>query len=597
MKPARWLPYLAVLVALTTVVVGGLGPMDYDKVPDFDESVTSDTLLIDVADNLSREQQQAFIDSLGVDATLNSAFSDREGLYRVDGEPARLRALRDRLAGDARIEFVEFEQQYESYGVRPNDPLYPFQWNFQQIDVESAWKRADGRDTVVAVIDTGVVFDGDASRGYPAMKDLEQTHFVPGYDFVDDDDFPFDEHGHGTHVAGTIAQSTGNRYGVAGIAPAARIMPIRVLDADGRGSTANIAEAIRFAADNGADIINMSLGGPLPSQLMTDAINYAHRKGVTVIAAAGNNGWSLPSFPAANPHVLAVSATQYDRTTTFYSNHGPYIDLAAPGGNTRVDQNDDGRPDGIMQETLAVKDPSKHEFALYMGTSMASPHVAGVAALIHSQGITRPERIESILFESASKNVPSYTQNAYGAGIVDAGAAIANVYNQHRAPLWLLFLTTIGALYAGRERRRGMLTRGTVGVAAVFGLVLLSGLEPLDFLLSSIGVHGLLPAMSLAGWHEAGMGLLPLGILDHALLWSVAPVLLFWALFAHSRSTLGRGMLVGGSLAWASMLTAEALAPTLSLSWMPHIQWLESTWLLGNALLIIGIVWIASRDR
>lgn len=594
MKWSQRISILALLAATASVIIGGLGPMDRDAMPTFEEDHATNTLLVDVANYLSESERSELVESFGLPTTLNSVFSEKEGLFRVTGDVSELEALRETLANHRDIEFVEFEQEYAGFGVVANDPLYQFQWNFDQVNAEAAWKSADGGSTVVAVIDTGVAFTRDEQRGYPALRDLESTGFASGYDFVDDDDFPFDEHGHGTHVAGTIAQSTGNRYGVAGLAPGASIMPIRVLNADGRGTTADIAEAIRFAADNGADIINMSLGGPIPSQLMTDAINYAHRKGVTVIAAAGNNGWSIPSFPAANPNVFAVSATQFDRTKTFYSNYGRYIDIAAPGGNTRVDQNDDGRPDGILQETVTLKDPRNHEFALYMGTSMASPHVAGVAALIHSQGVTRPERIESLLMESADKNVPDYNESEYGAGLLDAGAAIQQVYNDHRAPLWFLFLAGFGLLVSRREK---LLGATTFGIGATAGLLMLSGLEPLDFVMSKVGITGLLPEVLLAGWHEAALEWLPIGFVHNVMLWSAAPILLMWAIFGHAKSASSRAVLCAAGIAWASMLAAQALSPTISLAWFPNLQWLESTWLLANALIAAGIIFIGSRDQ
>jgi serine protease len=594
MKKLRIVAITAFIGSLVAVIIGGLGPMDRDPLPDFSDVQPTGTLLIDVADHLSDEQREHFITSVSENARLNSKFSTEEGLYRVSGDTEELETIRENLVDHPAVEFVEFEQEYQTFSVVPNDPLYAFQWNFDHVDVESAWEKADGDATTVAVIDTGVVFAEDSARGYPALRDLEDTGFAGGYDFVDDDEFPFDEHGHGTHVAGTIAQTTGNKYGVAGLAPNARIMPIRVLNAEGRGSTADIAEAIRYAADNGADIINMSLGGPLPSQLMTDAINHAHRKGTTVIAAAGNNGWSLPSFPAANPHVFAVSATQYDKSKTFYSNYGKYIDIAAPGGNTRVDQNDDGRPDGIMQETVVLKDPSKHEFALYMGTSMASPHVAGVAALIHSQGVTRPERIESIMMESASTDVPNYKEDHYGAGLLSAGAAMQEVYNDHRLPMWLLFLSGFGVLVAFRSKLSGGAVFAAGGIA---GLGLLSGFDPLQFLLAQIGAGGWIPEVALAGWHEASLEFVPAWIANNLLLWSAAPIVFLWALFAHVKSRTALGIVTGLSVAWAAMLAAQGLAPTISLAWLPSFQWLETTWLLLNAAIGFGIIWVGTKTR
>src|SRR5688500_7819088 len=151
-----------------------------------------------------------------------------------------------------------------------------------------AWTLSRGRGTVVAIIDTGVLFrDHERARRAP---DLAGTRFVEGYDFVSNDASPDDEHGHGTHVAGTVAQTTDNNLGVAGVAPDAAIMPIRVLDRHGPGNCGGIPAGIRWAADHGAHVINMSLGGGSPSRTVQNAIDYAHSKGVTVVAAAGNSG-------------------------------------------------------------------------------------------------------------------------------------------------------------------------------------------------------------------------------------------------------------------------------------------------------------------
>src|SRR4051812_48648012 len=212
-------------------------------------------------------------------------------------------------------------------------------------------------------------------------------------------------------------------------------MPLKVLSARGSGSVAGIAQAIRWAADHGANVINMSLGGPTAIGTMGSAVKYARDKGVTVVAAAGNDGRGKVSYPARYPGVIAVAATQFDESTTFYSNWGAEIDIAAPGGNTRVDQNGDGMPDGVLQHTIVPTDTSRTDYLWFMGTSMASPHVAGVAALIVGAGVREPAAVEQVLLDSARKPKTSATgasagrsaervDNHYGAGLVDAAAAL-----------------------------------------------------------------------------------------------------------------------------------------------------------------------------
>jgi len=203
-------------------------------------------------------------------------------------------------------------------------------------------------------------------------------------------------------------------------------MPIKVLSGSGSGSVGGIAEGIRWAADHGAKVINMSLGGPFNSPVLANAVRYAHEHGVVVVCAAGNDGRGRVSYPAANRGAIAVAATQFDETTTFYSNWGKEIFIAAPGGNTRIDQNGDGVPDGVLQNTVVPGDISRQDYLGFMGTSMASPHVAGVAALVVSQGVTDPDAVAKILKQSARrpKHYRGNHDNHYGAGIIDALAAV-----------------------------------------------------------------------------------------------------------------------------------------------------------------------------
>lgn len=558
-------------------------------------------LLVRLDARLSPEERARAEDELFAHPMTRSRSTVDPLLWRVSIPMSEALAKLNRLDEDPRVHIAEPEISWSLLDVptagfdgAPDDPLFPFQWNFEQIGMSEAWRRSTGKGVVVAVIDTGVAGRDVPEYGWRGVRDLAETRMVGGWDFVGHRALAHDLHGHGTHVAGTIAQSTNNGYGVAGIAPDAAIMPLRVLDEQGRGSTGGIADAIRFAADNGAHIINMSLGGPLPSRVLDEAIQYAHRKGVTVIAAAGNSSTSLPSYPAAYRNVIAVSATQYDRTTTFYSNYGRYISIAAPGGNTRVDQSGDGRPDGIMQETIVVGDPNQHEFALYMGTSMASPHVAGVAALLHAQGITRPDRIRSILTGTATREVPSFSRERYGAGLLDADAATrAALTKAHgpRAPLaWLIAL--FGLMLAHRQRglraQTPWLTIATTTVVAS-GLSLL--LLPADWL-------GL--TLPPGAWHTS-MVLWPSMLVgsingwSHALWLSAAPALLVYGLFGALPSRWIRSILIGLLLGWGAYLCAEAILPLHDVRWIPGTGILDRAWLAGHGVLLVASGIVASR--
>ncbi|NOZ67927.1 MAG: S8 family serine peptidase [Deferribacteres bacterium] len=355
------------------------------------------------------------------------------------------------------VEYAEPNYIAHAYWT-PNDPLFSYQWNFYNpryggINIKSAWAIQRGDPSViVAVIDTGVAYENytesTSSRGgrgggrkssgitrkgggstgsvtaYYLAPDLANTNFVAGYDFVNDDAHPNDDEGHGTHVTGTIAQSTNNGIGVAGIAFNTSIMPVKVLDKNGSGTYADIAEGIYFAANNGADVINMSLGGPSPSTTLEEALAYAYNKGVTIVAAAGNDGSDVIGYPAAyDAYVIAVGATRYDETLSYYSNYGPSLDIVAPGGDTKVDQNGDGYVDGILQQTFGSSTDDWGYF-YYQGTSMATPHVAGVAALLIANGITGPDNVREALQSTAKDLGPAGWDPTYGWGRVDAAAAL-----------------------------------------------------------------------------------------------------------------------------------------------------------------------------
>lgn len=342
----------------------------------------------------------------------------------------------EQLKLDPAVEYAE--PNYIAYAYwAPNDEFYSKQWHLNNaqyggINMEAAWDAEDGDPgVIVAVVDTGVAYENFtqssffSTTNYYLAPDLAATRFVAGYDFVNEDTHPNDDEGHGTHVAGTIAQSTNNGIGVAGIAFNCSIMPVKVLNGSGSGSYADVADGIRWAADHGAKVINLSLGGSSASMTLQSALVYALGKGVTIACASGNNG-SLTTigYPAAYDQCLAVGATRYDETVSYYSNRGAALDLVAPGGDTRVDQNLDGWPDGVVQQTFgnALNDWG---YYLYQGTSMATPHVAGVAALVIARGLaTTPAEVRAVLQSTAEdKGAPGW-DSTYGHGIVNAAAAL-----------------------------------------------------------------------------------------------------------------------------------------------------------------------------
>ena len=317
------------------------------------------------------------------------------------------------------------EPNYYRYAhFSPNDPYYSYQWHFPLIQTGQAWDLSTGQGVIVAVIDTGVAYEN--YQNYVQAPDLAGTAFVPGYDFVNDDTHPNDDQSHGTHVAGTIAQTTNNGLGVAGVAFNAKIMPLKVLDASGVGSSWDLAQALRWAADHGAQVANMSLGSPNSSSVELDAVNYAYNKGVTLVASSGNDGVGSVNYPAAYDQVIAVGAVRYDEQRTSYSNYGNALDLVAPGGSS-LDQNGDGYPDGVLQQTFNpnTRDPADFRYYFFQGTSMAAPHVSGVAALIIAKGIaTTPDQVRAVLTSTAKDLGSPGWDPYYGYGLVQAAAAL-----------------------------------------------------------------------------------------------------------------------------------------------------------------------------
>ncbi len=351
------------------------------------------------------------------------------------------------LRRDPRVQYAE-----PNYRVRalaePNDPGYSAQWHYPLIALPDAWDITTGSPGVIlAVVDTGVL------RGHPDLA----GQLVGGYDFVSDlenagdgdgiDPDPEDTGGsvggesgsfHGTHVTGTVAARGDNLVGVAGSAYSSRVMPLRALGADGGGTTYDVDQAVRYAAglanDSGtvpaqtASIINLSLGGGPFLQSSQDLYDTVRAAGIVMVAASGNEGSLVPSFPAGYEGVLSVSAVDSQRRLAPYSNFGNLVDLAAPGGDSSVDINGDGYPDGVLSTGGSVSSGNlSYVYTFLNGTSMAAPHVAGVLALMRSVNpALTPEDIESLLVTGAlTDDIGSPGRdNQYGHGIINAQRAV-----------------------------------------------------------------------------------------------------------------------------------------------------------------------------
>jgi serine protease len=320
------------------------------------------------------------------------------------------------------------------------------QWNFigpASVDAPGAWANvaaagAPGAEgVIVAVLDTGVAYPGNEHER-PASPDLSAARFVAGYDFVDDDDDPYDENGHGTHVASTIAEETDNGYGVTGLAYGVQIMPVRVLDRNGDGDALRVARGVRYATQHGAKVINLSMSfAPSVSEEqapeLDDALRDARRQGTFVVAGAGNTARRRVSYPARADGVVAVGATTEHGCLASYSNFGPRVDLVAPGGGRDADIRGDEscrpgrRGASIYQVAPAHRGGSPFEIIGLTGTSMAAPHVAATAALVVASGVLgadpSPTAIESHLKRTARDLGRPGLDTSYGWGLVDAAAA------------------------------------------------------------------------------------------------------------------------------------------------------------------------------
>lgn len=380
------------------------------------------------------------------------------------------RAAAQALAARPEVEYAE-PDHFQSMSLTPTDPGYARQWNLRLLDMERAWDINDGgRGVIVAVLDSGLAMASDvlvfprffagrltavAVPFAPATDIATPGRIVAPYDFLYEDDLPYDMDGHGTHVAGTALQHANGESGV-GMAFNARVMPLKVclgpwellflLAEDGVSTlppalangvclTSEEARAVRYAVDNGARVLNMSFGGTEPNAALQSALEYAVSRGAFVAVAAGNEyeDGNPESYPAVYARdiagVMAVGAVGRDQVRAPYSSTGSYVEIVAPGGN-----GDQGGRDGLIwQQTYAVSATRLGQEAPrfdvltdepLQGTSMAAPHVAGLAALLHSQGVTNPAAIEAAIRHFARKRGSAVRDDEYGYGLIDPPATL-----------------------------------------------------------------------------------------------------------------------------------------------------------------------------
>ncbi len=430
--------------------------------------VIGDELLVRFAPGLSEAEQQAAVGTAGGLVTYRAP---RVGyaVVRFAGIAAA-EAAYGKLAADARITNVAWNHIMEGSGIgtAPTLELGLQQWNLYAMQVDPFHPRQTVDGVVIAILDTGAAYEdySDALGDYRLAPDLEGVTFGLGYDFINDDGHPNDDQRHGTHVTGVIAAARG----IEALAEGATIIPIKVLDNINSGTELALAEGLVFAADEGAQVANMSLSFPptyFPSHMLQTAVDYASQKGVIMVAAAGNHDEGLVAYPAAFRDVIAVGASDLPESFTVeacggghghghgcecdghalwgstiqhlrrapYSNHGYKIDLLAPGGTIPGDADGDGNPEAVLAQTFATGDPTSFNYYFYAGTSQATAEISAIAArMLFENPDLDAYSVRAVLGEKAKRAKGTgkalLTQD-FGRGLVDAGKAVDYADHPH----------------------------------------------------------------------------------------------------------------------------------------------------------------------
>ena len=384
---------------------------------------------------------------------------DKRGLCLLSQNPARLAKLKKKIGStrlshmikalrkDPRIRAVEPNAICNSGGYeKPDDPKWRKQWNLRDWDklaMGFTWDDETGdEEIVIAILDSGVAYETyfDGLLQYEIMEDFNPSRFVPGYDFVNDDDHANDDFNHGTHMAGIICSDMSNEIGVAGMAPDCSIMPVKILNNEGVGTVLNLIEGIDFAVANGASIINLSVSfatGYIPGEALYQAVLDAHNAGVILVAAAGNEGLSNVCYPAAFNECIAVGSINSDKERAAYSNWGDALDVMAPGGDTE-DRDYDGMADAILAPSFAEGQPTTDAgYWLGCGTSQATAHVSALAGLLLSNGVTGTDLVRNVILKTARDMNESGWDITSGYGLIrpyralrDAGSVSVDPLDQ-----------------------------------------------------------------------------------------------------------------------------------------------------------------------
>jgi len=535
---------------------------------------------------LTSAQLQSLTEEWGVPLRFSSEFGKTYNSVIATVDEAAMPKFLGMLEADVRVENCDPNYLYRLTGMPvsssdyPNDPRFSEQWHMKMIEAKDAWPLSTGRDVVTAVIDTGVAYKD--FEDFHQLEDLDQTRFKTGYDFVNKRVEALDDQCHGSHVAGTIAQSTNNGKGVVGVAFGTHIMPVKVLSRSGAGSLADVADGIRFAADHGATVINMSLGGPFPSMSLEEAVNHAYRKGTIVVCAAGNSNIPRKEYPAGFDKAVSISSVGMEGKRAFYSNHGDSISLAAPGGDTR----NYGPEGGVLQNTIKPGNHLESDYFFFQGTSMAAPHAAGVAALVAATGVTNPKTIEWVLQKSATA-VDADPVEGYGAGILNAKEAVqlsGVTFKMIQLGLAGFLCLVAGVSMLRRKAVAHFLLMLPTAVLASSGFFFLALIWPCNTAWSNFFTLG------LPSWGIPLMGAAHHG--NPLILSCLLPMLL--SIVVVEKPVL-RALVAGLSAGFAAHLLFAAAMSTVSVLFVPVL--LGRLWLIANGLLCVFLAIVLAEEH
>ena len=395
-------------------------------------------LIVQFKDGLDERSAAGALRAVGGREARRSAFA-RHWRVTLDGELSVPVAVQ-RLSSMPEVDYAEpngILRKHQGTTLNPNDRFFRAQWNLKLVGAPRAWAIQPGKPEVaVAVLDTGIAFEDFGP--YKKAPDWGSLRFLPGFDAVHGDGHANDDEFHGTHVSSTIAEATNNGEGVAGFAFGCSLMPVKVLDEKGEGSDFDVAEGLDYVAsyrENGANpvkVVNMSLGGDGTSETIKRAIDRVVQAGILVVASAGNDNKGTVDFPANLDNVIAVGAIDGRKQRAPYSNYGSALDLVAPGGDGDRDDDGDGNIDLVFQQ---MPDPDfldlgRHDQFCYCGhegTSMASPHVAALAAMLFSQGIGDAHSVRAALEQTAEDLGAPGRDDQFGHGLIQPAKALSGL--------------------------------------------------------------------------------------------------------------------------------------------------------------------------